>query len=290
MFISVIVTTYNAPKALEVVLKALENQAFNLKNFEVIIADDGSGPVTKEAIEHFQKQSPLTIKHVWQKDEGFRAGQIRNKAVAKAAGEYLIFLDGDSIPLKYFLKSHQKLARFGFFVAGNRVLASEALTKQILNKEIEPYRWPLRRFFYAAFQKKINRFNSLLTLPLGVLRRVRKHRWKGVKTCNLGMWKKDFLSVNGFDENYIGWGYEDSDLVIRLLRTGIYCQSAKFAAPVMHLWHPLNDRSSESENFSRLQAVLNNSVTHVDRGVGQYFGERNFNSSTLLSQADSTHS
>jgi predicted glycosyltransferase involved in capsule biosynthesis len=102
------------------------------------------------------------------------------------------------------------------------------------------------------------------------LRRMPARRWEGVMTCNLSAWRSDLMKINGFDEAYSGWGLEDSDLVIRLLHAGIYHKSARFAAPVLHLWHRGNDRSNLPENRQRLEDLLNSERTSVDRGVSQY--------------------
>jgi predicted glycosyltransferase involved in capsule biosynthesis len=91
-----------------------------------------------------------------------------------------------------------------------------------------------------------------------------------VKTCNLGVWRQDFLDVNGFDESYQGWGYEDSDLVIRIMNKGVFRLEGRFAIPVMHLWHPSNHSPSTEENLQRLHDVLNSNTTRVDNGVHRH--------------------
>jgi hypothetical protein len=116
----------------------------------------------------------------------------------------------------------------------------------------------------------VNRALPLLALPDGAFRKRAPQRWKGVKTCNLSAWRGDLLAVNGLDESYSGWGLEDSDLVIRLLRAGIRHKSARFAAPVYHLWHPEFDRGRLAENQRRLDEILASLRTEALVGVDQY--------------------
>ncbi len=134
MLISVIISTYNWPDALQCVLNALKHQ--NDQNFEILIADDGSNDKTKDVITRFSKLSSIPITHVWQEDCGFRAAAIRNKAVIQAKGEYLVFIDGDCITLPSFIQQHRFLAEKNFFVSGNRILLSEKaswITGQIMH-------------------------------------------------------------------------------------------------------------------------------------------------------------
>src|ERR1700730_11552217 len=130
--ISVIVTTYNWPAALERVLIALSHQSDQVA-FEVIVADDGSTKETADLIGHLQKSLPYDLQHCWQPDIGFRAAKIRNQAAALARGQYLIFIDGDCIPPSSFIARHQQLAQRGCFVVGNRILLSPGYTEQIVH-------------------------------------------------------------------------------------------------------------------------------------------------------------
>lgn len=249
MKISVIITTYNRSDALELVLLHLACQTD--QDFEIVVADDGSDDRTKNVIANFN----LPLQHIWQQDDGFRAAKIRNKAVLAANGDYLIFIDGDCLAPPTFIARHRKLAEKSFFVAGNRVLLSEQFTRTIEQQKKLLATHSFGKFIHARAQKKINRLLPLLYLPLGPLRKVASNSYHGVKTCNLALWKQDFLDVNGFDESYVGWGYEDSDLIVRMLRNGVHRKLGRFAVSVLHLWHPENDRSHASENLARLHAI-----------------------------------
>lgn len=269
MLISVVVTTYNRPDALQCVLQSLVHQSDQA--FEILVADDGSEGQTKHVIDHFIKTTSLSLTHIWHEDLGFRAAAIRNKAATKAKGDYLIFLDGDcALPLN-FIKNHKNLAEKGFFVAGNRILLSEKATAIFLKTQELFFRRNLWQWIKSQRRGECNRWLPLVTIPLGVLRKLQPHKWKGAKTCNLGMFRQDFIAVNGFDENYIGWGFEDSDLIIRLQNYGIKRKAGQYSVPVFHLWHPHNSKPELSlENFSRLQATLKSKNTGAITGVNQY--------------------
>lgn len=265
--ISVIITTYNRPDALRLVLLALTQQTL-LPN-EVIIADDGSGNETRLLIDQLSSQLNYSLKHVWQKDEGFQAAKIRNKAVLCTNNNYLIFLDGDCIPFPDFVEQHCLLAEPHWFVSGHRILLEKNLTEKILKKFLPIYKDSALRWLLYYFHRQTNRFFPLLRIRLNKLRKLSSRRWQGAKSCNLGLWKKDFLTVNGFDESFIGWGYEDSDLVIRLIRAGIKRKSGKFAIPVIHLWHHQNNRDKEQINLNLLKQITEDQRTCAKIGINK---------------------
>ena len=252
--VSIIVSTYNQPEMLRLVLYALAKQT--VKNFEVIIADDGSDESTRELINTVKTQVNYQITHVWQVHDGFRAALIRNKSAALAKGEYLIFLDGDCVPPISFVGRHQELAQRGYLVAGNRALLSQSFTEQVIKRNIPICQWRLWQWLLAFCGKKVNRFLAMIYLKQLYPRYSCCHKWQGAKTCNLAIWRQDFIAVNGFDESYQGWGYEDSDLVVRLMRHGVLRKDGRFATAVLHLWHPENCRDNEVVNYNKLQKLL----------------------------------
>jgi len=276
--ISVIVTTYNWPGALELILRALAAQAHltsvdKVADFEVIIADDGSTADTAERVKQLQPNLPYYVQHVWQEDKGFRAAGARNCAIAAAKAEYVIFLDGDCIPQTDFIARHSQLAEAGVFVAGNRILLSQGFTNQVLEnalRQAEIWRWPTRDWLLPYLRGDINRLLPMLRLPDSVFRKHDGQKWQGAKTCNLGVWRSDLLKINGFDECFQGWGHEDAELVVRLLRSGIGRKTGRFAVPVLHLWHSEQDRHQEAENRQRLEQMLKSTVTWVEQGVDLY--------------------
>jgi hypothetical protein len=163
-------------------------------------------------------------------------------------GEVCIFLDGDCIPRPDFVAAHRRLAEPGWFVAGNRVLLSAELTKRILGAQIEPELWPLREWTARRLKGEINRLQPLLWLPLGPIRRFTGGAWKSIRSANLAVRRSDLMEVDGFDAAFSGWGREDSDIVVRLMRLGVRRKDGRFATAVLHLWHLESDRSRLPQN------------------------------------------
>lgn len=267
-FTSLILTTYNWVEALDLVLSSLAEQT--TKDFEVIVADDGSTEETGLLIQKWQKKCPVPLIHCWHEDEGFRAAAIRNRAVSMAKGSHLIFLDGDCVVLPSFVKKHQMLAQQGWFVSGSRVLGAQEWTTQILKDQTPVFLWPIKQWKKAYQDRKINRWFSLLSLPLGFLRYCQPYRWKGAKTCNLALWKADFVAVNGFDEQFQGWGFEDSDLVIRLQNNKILHKQGRYAISVIHLWHKEQLKEVTGKNWDRLLETQKRQKIWAAHGLHQY--------------------
>jgi glycosyltransferase involved in cell wall biosynthesis len=266
MLISVVATTYNRPDALRAVLAGLAAQSD--RGFEVVIADDGSREDTRALVQQTADRFPVVLKHVWQEDKGFRAGAARNRAAEGTAGEYLVFLDGDCVPRQDFIARHRALAERGWFVAGNRLLLSESLTRRALNEGVPLHTWTNREWAAARANGDINRTLPLARLPLGPLRKLGSRRWQRVRTCNLGVWMSDFRRVQGFDETFEGWGFEDSDLAVRLLNAGVRRKEGAFATGVLHLWHRENDRRHEGRNWELLQQRIRSRETQPSKGIG----------------------
>lgn len=266
---SVIVTTYERPKALHSVLESLSKQS--ITPHEVIIADDGSKQPTAEVIEYWQDKMSCPIIHSWQEDKGFRAASARNMAVAHSSGNYLIFLDGDCIVFNDFIENHIRLAQPNAFVMGSRILCSKELTEQIEKQFTAPLSWHLTDWLAARLSKKINRLFPLIRISrFSFFRNCRSAQWKGVRTFNLALWRKDFEEVNGFDERFQGWGHEDANLAIRLIKNGIKRKDGQFALPVLHLWHKENDRSKLTNNEQLILQTLQSSEVKAFSGLDQY--------------------
>lgn len=265
---AVIVTTYNRPDALAAVLEGLRDQ--DTAAWELLIADDGSGAETREVVAAYAASAPHPVRHVWQEDRGFRAGAARNRALAQTSAAYVIFTDGDCVPPPFFVRRHLELAAPGYFLAANRMLLTEAFTRKVLEQRLPIHRWGAPKWLAAWLTRDVNRALPLVHLPDSSFRTSHPDRWEGVKTCNLSAWRSDLARVNGFDERYSGWGLEDSDLVIRLLHAGVKHKSARFAAPVFHLWHRENDRSQLAENRKKLDEILAGSRIEAAVGLDRY--------------------
>jgi glycosyltransferase involved in cell wall biosynthesis len=268
MKIAVVVTTYNRPDALAAVLEGYFEQAD--LDFELVVADDGSTDDTRALAEDYARRAPFPMSHVWQEDHGFRAAAIRNQAIAKTCAEYVVFTDGDCIPAPWFVAAHRRLAERGWFISANRVLLSEAFTRRVLAQKLALQHWGWTEWLGAWRRHDVNRLFPLLSVPLGPLRKLGAGDWEGAKTCNLSAWRDDLLRVNGLDETYSGWGLEDSDLAVRLIRAGVRHKSARFAAPVLHLWHRENDRARLPDNRRQLDEILTSGRTQALIGVSRY--------------------
>jgi glycosyltransferase involved in cell wall biosynthesis len=244
--ISVVITTYNRPDALAAVVEACFAQSD--KNFEIIIADDGSTANTQECIDALKARAPVALQHVWQPDLGFRAAMARNRGTLAARGEYIVFLDGDCIPQRDFIAQHRKLARRGFLVSGSRVLLSPGLTARILSEHIDLNAASVGERLAYRLRGDVNKVLQLLVRLPDLGRESRRFSWRRIKSCNLGVWRSDLDLVNGFDESFLGWGHEDSDLVVRLFNAGVNRKDGAFATEVFHLWHREAKRDQESSN------------------------------------------
>ena len=263
--ISVIVTTYNREDALEAVLRSLARQTD--ADFEVIVADDGSGQATAALVEAWKAKAGHRVEHVWHQDTGFRAAEIRNRAVLESRGGYVIFLDGDCIVRPDFVTIHRRLAEQGAFVTGNRILLSRQLTEKVLERQLSPETWGFGRWILERLRGGINRLSALLHLPLGPLRDLRRDKWQGARSCNLAIWRSDLDKVDGFDADYSGWGKEDSDLILRLLHAGVRRKDGVFATGVIHLWHAEADRSQLNDNERKLVVVAGSDRVRAQRGL-----------------------
>jgi glycosyltransferase involved in cell wall biosynthesis len=263
--ISVIVTTYDREDALDAVLRALSRQTD--RNFEIVVADDGSTLPTQALIASWRARLPVAIKHVRHEHRGFRGGEIRNRGIVASTGELCIFLDGDCLPNADFLATHRALAEPGWFVTGNRILLSRALTQTVLAGGEPAEQWCYPTLLNKRLRGGINRLMPTLRLPLGPLRKLNAGAWQGAQTCNLAVARGDLDRIDGFDCSYAGWGLEDSDLVVRLLHAGVRRKDGRFATGVLHLWHPHNDRRQLPANQARLDAVIGSSRTRALRGM-----------------------
>lgn len=268
MKIAVIPATYNRPDALAALLEGYLAQDY--ADFEIVVADDGSGPATREAIRGYQARARFRIDHVWQENKGYRAAAIRNKAIARTDADYIIYTDQDCVPPPDFLSRHAHLAEPGWFVAGNRILTTQAFAERILAEKLPIHTWTLRQWLQCRLHGEVNRIHPLLRLPDGRHRKLHPRRWKGAKTANLAVWRRDLVAVNGMDEEYEGWGLEDSDLVIRLIRSGVRHKSGRYACPLIHLWHREQDKARLRENRTHLDAMLLSERAIARRGLSQY--------------------
>jgi glycosyltransferase involved in cell wall biosynthesis len=268
MLVSVIVSTYNRPDALERVLAGCAAQTDT--NYEIIVADDGSGDATRETVARCAEASRVQIEHVWHPDDGFRLAEIRNKGIAKARGDYLVFLDGDCVPQHDFVAQHRRLASDRAIVTGSRILLDETLTREVIDRKMS---LPDEGFGFWARQRMgghVNKIAPLLVkLPDRQWRVVEQFKWRGIKGCNLSAWRSDLERVNGFDTSFVGWGHEDADLVIRLANCGVHRKLGAYATEIFHLWHREQPRTQASPNYERVKARIADGSVRAERGLAE---------------------
>ena len=273
--ISVIVSTYNREDALDAALRSLAAQSD--RNFEIIVADDGSGPQTARVVERWASRGGVAIKHIRHEHTGFRGGEIRNRGIRASVGKYCVFIDGDCLARTDFIARHRALAEPGWFVPGNRILLGPEFTRAALAAGTPVESWSLAVLVREWLHGGINRLLPALRLPLGPLRKLNPNSWAGAQTCNLAVARVDLDRIDGFDGSYVGWGLEDSDLVARLLHAGVRRKDGRFATGVLHLWHPQNDRSQLSVNQAKLEATIAENRVLPLRGLSTLAREAEIN-------------
>lgn len=260
-----IVLTYNRPDALTQVLHSLAAQCG--EEHEVLIADDGSGPTSVKALIEGLPKFKCPVRHVWHPDIGFTASRARNMAAVQSEADYLVFLDGDCIPNPHFVVSHEQLREQGVFVNGNRVLLSESLTCRVLamGVDLQQARW--QDWVRWRLSGDSNKLVHLLHWSNAPFRKERYFRWKKIRSCNFGVWRNDFVRVNGFDESFQGWGHEDADLVLRLHHAGVQRKNGFCASEVYHLWHKENSRNNELSNRNIVTQRMHSGIIRADKGL-----------------------
>lgn len=242
--VSIILLTYNWPQALSRVLDSIAWQRRTPD--EVIVADDGSGEATHALLQARAAHFPCALRHVWQEDFGFRAARCRNRGIAAARSEYIILIDGDMVLHPDFVADHLALARRGALMQGGRIKWTREESDRVMAGKA-PVFSPFARADYRAFDAMPRHYAFRAVF----LAQQKANRPGGrVMSCNMGLWRKDLLACNGFDERMEGYGAEDRELVTRLGNAGIAKHPLKWAALAGHLEHA--SRAQEDVDDARL--------------------------------------
>ncbi|MGZ8378410.1 MAG: glycosyltransferase family 2 protein [Gemmatirosa sp.] len=263
---SLLVSTYNWPEALELVLRSALAQ--RTPPGEVLVADDGSrddtGALVRALVPTFAAAG-IPLVHVWHPDEGFRLSAIRNRALARATGEYVLMVDGDCVLDPGFVRSHVAFARPGTFVQGSRVLVDQARSARALAAR-EPR--------FGAFDRGLRNRHYALALPL-LSRLVPPNAdpLRGTRGCNMAYWRADAVRVNGFNERFVGWGREDSEFTARMLAAGLVRRPLKFGGIVFHLWHDERPRAALDGNHELYEAIVRTGASRCEAGLDRYLPE-----------------
>ncbi|MBN8577801.1 MAG: glycosyltransferase family 2 protein [Cytophagales bacterium] len=259
--VSLVITTYNRKDALELVLLSALKQSDPPQ--EILVADDGSRADTGELVLKYATQSKIPIIHCWQEDTGFRLAAVRNLAIAKARYDYIIMVDGDMILHRHFVRSHSKYAAPNRFLQGSRVLLNSKLTQHALNKRLINFSFFLRGLG--------NRLNALYLPWLSRLFSREINDLTRTRGCNQSFWLIDLKEVNGFNEDFVGWGREDTEFMVRMLNSGKHCFKIKLEGFGYHLYHPESSKAMLPANQKILDDAIALNTRRCSNGLDKYF-------------------
>ncbi|MEN9570491.1 MAG: hypothetical protein RL172_1722 [Bacteroidota bacterium] len=260
MKLSLLITTYNWPRALELTLLSVSRQT--VLPDEVVIADDGSTSDTKQMINAIRTNFPVPIIHVWQQDNGYQRTLILNEAIRQASFEYLVQVDGDIILHPHFIKDHKSVSQQGFFIKGSRALLNQQATHQALEAQHTRF-----GFLSAGLANRLNALRIPFLAPLFFYKDTNSIR--GLIGCNMAFWKTDFIAVNGYNNDIVGWGREDSELAVRFINRGIKKKRAKLLSICYHMYHAYVSRDNDARNTAMLNEAMAAGRTTCNNGYQQ---------------------
>lgn len=257
--LSLVITTYERPDALEAVLRSALAQRDMPE--EILVADDGSGPATAERIAAAARAAPRPVRHLHQRHEGFRLTRLRNLAIAAASADYLVFVDGDMVLHPCFVADHRRLARRGRWTQGVRIALDARATEKLLAAPLRP------PGVLAPGLGGLRRLYGLHAPVLQPALRGLGNAFIATKGCNQGFWRDDLFAVNGFEEAIEGWGPEDKELCARLAHHGLRRQTLLGGGIAWHLEHPPASRARRADNQRLLERTLAERRTRAERGL-----------------------
>lgn len=257
---SLVTPTYNWPQALELLLMSIMNQSI-LPN-EVIIADDGSTENTKQLIADFQKKFPIPLIHIWHEDVKNRKPRIMNKAIAAAKYDYIIEIDGDIIMNNHFVADHLTFAEKGHYLFGSRVSIQESLLTELFSKKI---------IHFNFFSKGIKKRGRTIRFPfvMNFIKSITKRSSK-LRGCNMSFWRADFIKINGFNEDLVGWGIDDSEMIQRLHNIEIKGKRLKHVGIAYHINHKEQSKNQLELNNEIERQTTEKKLTFIEKGINQY--------------------
>lgn len=261
MKIALIISTYNNPDYLALCLKSIKRQ--KRKPDEVIIADDGSKTETRDLIESMRSQIP-NLKHVWHEDNGFQKAKIQNLAIKESDSDYIIITDQDCILQKNFIKDHKELAEPNCFISAYRCRIKENFTKKILESSKLPSEELL------LLNSKLNAKYSFRIKKLWHKNELETIQFDGTFGCNMSFWRKDFMDVNGFNEDFFGWGPEDSELTLRMMNNGVVRKKIFYSAIAFHLDHEELSKDMVPANKEIMNSTLESKSVWAKNGIDKY--------------------
>lgn len=261
MTISLIISTYNSVNFLNLCLKSVSELKFMPD--EIIIADDGSEEETKLLIDSYREKIPVTIKHVWHEDKGFRLAEIRNKAINASECDYIISIDGDLLLNPYFVLDHKKMSKPRTFLQGTRA----SLTRDFTDRIIQNNYLKIRKLSSKDFSGRFKVIRALFIAPLINLMFEHRYPKRYAKGANTSFHKKDCLDINGFDNDFVGWGHEDVDFNLRMMNNEVKRRFLKHCAIAYHLYHDEKQRVNESPNKYKIEKHIEDNTIRCENGI-----------------------
>jgi glycosyltransferase involved in cell wall biosynthesis len=257
---ALLISTYNWPEALELIFESILIQT-KLPD-EILIADDGSSSETKRIIDNFSLKIKIPVKHFWQEDKGFRKSRILNIAIAGTNADYIMQVDGDCILDKHFIEDHTKNAKTNTYLYGSRV----NILPDFVNKVFKD-----RIICFNLFSKEIKNKTRTLHIPFFSKFYKPHHQIsKKFRGCNVSYWKNDVIEINGYNEDFEGWGREDSDLAIRLGNKGVLAKRLRYNGIVFHIYHKGKPKDNLELNDSIEQNTILNKIVRISNGIDKH--------------------
>lgn len=261
---ALLISTYNWPDALELIFLSIIKQT-KLPD-EILIADDGSDKTTLDLINKFKNILKTPIIHIWHKDDGFQKSQILNKTIAKSSSDYIIQIDGDCILHKNFIEDHITKSQQNCYLYGSRV--------NIQKKQIDTL-YKHKKINFHPFSKGIKKRGRALRLtPISNLYKPHSFLSKKYRGCNTSFLKKDFIKINGYDENFTGWGKEDSELALRFHNIGLQAKRLKHSGILYHIWHTESSKNNLENNIQTEEETISLKKKRCINGIDKYLNEK----------------
>lgn len=260
---ALLISTYNWPEALGVVLQSLSRQT----RFpaEVLIADDGSREETKNLINKFKGSVPFPVTHFWQEDKGFRKSVILNKALAATNADYIIQVDGDCIMHPNFIEDHLSSAAKNVYIFGSRVNIKPHAVDRVLKEKFREF-----SFYSKAIKNKTRNIRIPFLQKIYKPQPTFSHKTRG---CNISFWREDFIAVNGYNESIEGWGREDSELFLRMLNKGVQGKRLRYGGIVYHIYHPEKSKDNLPENTRIQEETMRENKIWCAQGIDKHLAK-----------------
>jgi GT2 family glycosyltransferase len=267
---SVIISVYKNVNALEIILDALYHQS--IQPIEIIISEDCESSEMKTLVSRIDSKisESINIVHLSQEDSGWRKNRALNRAIVESSSEYLIFIDGDVVPHPKFIEGHLYCSEPKREAVGKRCELGQKYSQKVYDKKLLVSK--IAKNYLTSIvplhQDKVHHYEDGIYSHF--INKVTSSRYiRHIIGCNFSCYKEDFLSINGFNEDFINPAVgEDVDITWRFRGLGIEMKSCRYIANVYHLWHkkgfdqthgninqPIMDANVEKAQFITLNGI-----------------------------------